>query len=278
MCAGGRCREPRNAARARRRRAAGRSRRRNGSRARRGTRRPGRRRRAWSPGDFGGRGHRRRLLLLDEEDRATVSGPARLGGLRALGPLLPVRDEEDAGAIDPFPQIGLGRAGPALAQRHVVLGGAAVVAVTLDEEELIRVRAKPFGVRVRIAASPGRISALSKSKLIVLRAGFARYSFGGAGAGAGVSRRRGTRGPAPPERRRGSHRRGRRGGDGRRSRRGGRRRRSGSRGHGHERTLGTTGKHQRQREDEHGRDERADRRGHGKERIRVVPRGQPAVE
>src|SRR5437660_10645159 len=89
------------------------------------------------------------LLGLDEEVRATVLSPAALGVLGADGPLLAVGDDGDAGGRQSLrEQLVHGRPRAPLAQRQVVLVRAALVAVPLDEHEVIAPRLQPAGIGI----------------------------------------------------------------------------------------------------------------------------------
>src|SRR5258707_1269489 len=72
----------------------------------------------------------RALACLDEEVRAAVLGPALFALLRANGPLLTVADDRDATGLHTLgDEVVHRRLGAALAQREVVLVGAALVAM-----------------------------------------------------------------------------------------------------------------------------------------------------
>src|SRR5947207_13169517 len=76
------------------------------------------------------------LLGLDEDVRASVLSPAALGVLGADGPLLAVGEDGDAGGRQSLrEQVVDGRPRAPLAQRHVVLVRAALVAVPRDAYE-----------------------------------------------------------------------------------------------------------------------------------------------
>src|SRR3989442_895660 len=88
-----------------------------------------------------------RLLRLREQVRAAVLGPARLVRLRALRLFLAVGDDRDAAGLDAVSdEVVLGGLRAALAEREVVLHGAALVAVALDQHEVPRVRLQPIDV------------------------------------------------------------------------------------------------------------------------------------
>src|SRR5712692_6831149 len=87
------------------------------------------------------------LLRLDQEVSAAVLGPAGFVVLGAHGPFFAVGDDAHAALRHPLAdQIVHGRLGPPLAEREVVLVGAALVAVALDEHE-----------QVGVALQPGRV-------------------------------------------------------------------------------------------------------------------------
>src|SRR5262245_49161209 len=83
-----------------------------------------------------GRGRRRLLHLPGHfEVVAPVAGPALLVGIRAHGDLLAVGDRLHAvRGHAQRDQVVVGRLGAPLAQRQVVLDGAALVAVALDRD------------------------------------------------------------------------------------------------------------------------------------------------
>ena len=79
-------------------------------------------------------------LAVERELGAAVLLPAGLGVVGAELLLLAVADNADAvGGDAGFDQRGLGGVGAILAQREVVLGGAAVVAVAADDDADVRV-------------------------------------------------------------------------------------------------------------------------------------------
>src|SRR5213079_1766549 len=77
---------------------------------------------------------------LDQEVAAPVLLPARVVVLAAQRSLLAVTDDRDAGRLDALGHevVHRGLRAP-LAERQVVLVGAPLVAVSLDEKEVIRV-------------------------------------------------------------------------------------------------------------------------------------------
>src|SRR5207249_8528717 len=84
------------------------------------------------------------LLALDREVGAAILRPARLVVFLALRTVLAVADDGDPPRVHaPRDEIVHGRLGPPLAERQVVFVGAALVAVPLDEEQLVRVRLEP---------------------------------------------------------------------------------------------------------------------------------------
>src|SRR4051794_2649390 len=92
------------------------------------------------------------LLLFDQEARAAILRPARLGLLGADGTLFTIADHRDAGGLDALrDEVVHRRARTALTQTEVVLVGAALVAVAFDQHELIAVLLEPRGVRVEDA-------------------------------------------------------------------------------------------------------------------------------
>jgi hypothetical protein len=101
------------------------------------------------------------LPLLHEEDATPVGGAARLGLLLAQGALFAVGDEEQAARRDALTdQVVRGGAGAALAERQVVLAGAAVVAVALDENDLAALPLEPVrdGIEdLRVARADARV-------------------------------------------------------------------------------------------------------------------------
>src|SRR2546425_3156026 len=89
------------------------------------------------------------LLALDEEVRPSIPGPAALGMLAADGPLLAIGDDGDAAGRQSLrEQVVHGRPRAPLAQGQVVLIGAALVTVALDEDEVIAPRLQPGGVGI----------------------------------------------------------------------------------------------------------------------------------
>ena len=87
------------------------------------------------------------LLGGDEEVRAAVLLPAVFRLLGAEGALLAVGDGADPGRVDAErDQVLAGRVCAPVAEREVVLGRAAVVAVAFDQELRARVRLQPVGV------------------------------------------------------------------------------------------------------------------------------------
>src|SRR4029450_3080160 len=84
------------------------------------------------------------LARLDEEVRAAILRPTRLGLLGANRPLLPVADDGDAVGLDTLGhEIVHRRFRAPLAERQVVLVGAALVAVAFDQHEVVAVRLQP---------------------------------------------------------------------------------------------------------------------------------------
>src|SRR5712691_12481391 len=82
------------------------------------------------------------------EDSAAVLRPALFGRLRADPALRPkAHDRYPLGRDATRDQVIAGRARPTLAEGDVVLGGAALVAVPLDQHGRRRVRLEPLGVR-----------------------------------------------------------------------------------------------------------------------------------
>src|SRR3954466_14997187 len=89
---------------------------------------------------------RRSVARTDDEMRAPIDRPARLRVLGADWTLLAVADERDAIGRDALgEQIVHGGAGPPLAEGEVVLVGAALVALALDDHAQV-VRPQPGGV------------------------------------------------------------------------------------------------------------------------------------
>src|SRR5882762_10202273 len=201
------------------------------------------------------------LLGLDEEVRASVPGPAALGVLGADGPLLAVGDDGDAGGRQSLrEQVVHGRSRAPLAQRQVVLIRAALVAVPLDEHEVIAPRLQPRGIGIEglgiLGADVGLVE-VEVDVLEILVFGELRRPRGGSG-----SRRWRDRG----RRRR---RRGRRPGRGR-----GRRRR-GADGNG---TLRASGQQQCDGQHQDNGRSRSRRRAHcvaSSQRVRVRSAGMP---
>src|SRR5262249_15042437 len=75
-----------------------------------------------------------RLLSLGQEPVVPIFGPARLGVLRANRALLAVGDDRDAARLDTLGhEVVHRRFRAALAESQIVLGGASLVAVTLDQ-------------------------------------------------------------------------------------------------------------------------------------------------
>src|SRR5262249_57530028 len=86
------------------------------------------------------------LLGPDQEVVAPVLGPAGLAALLADRALEPVADDRDAIGLDSERgQIAHGRFRAPLAERQVVLGSPALVAVALDEQEGARIGLEPAG-------------------------------------------------------------------------------------------------------------------------------------
>src|SRR3989442_11479218 len=93
--------------------------------------------------------YRRTSAGLDQEGGAPVLGPARLALLGAQRSLLAVADDRDAVRLDALRHEVVHRGLRAsLAERQIVLVGAALVTVPFDEDEPIRVRLEPRSVRV----------------------------------------------------------------------------------------------------------------------------------
>src|SRR2546425_6624033 len=109
-----------------------------------------RRRRYSTRPDDGAPEARRALLRLDQEVSAAILGPARLVVIGAEGPFLAVGDDAQAALRHSLTdQIVHGRPGAALAQREVVLVGAPLVAMALDEHQHGGVALQPRRVGVR---------------------------------------------------------------------------------------------------------------------------------
>src|SRR2546426_11447760 len=90
------------------------------------------------------------LPLLHQEVVPAIPRPAALRFLGAERALLAVGDEGDAARRPPARhEIAHGRLGPALAQRQVVLVRSPLVTMTLDQEELLRIRLEPARARVQ---------------------------------------------------------------------------------------------------------------------------------
>src|SRR4029453_19603429 len=90
------------------------------------------------------------LPLLDHELIATVLGPARFGVLGAHGPLFTVRDDRHPVGADALRDTIVHRGlGPAIAERQVVLVGAALVTMAFDQQELVGVLLQPGGAGVQ---------------------------------------------------------------------------------------------------------------------------------
>src|SRR5262249_37555533 len=86
-------------------------------------------------------------LLPDEEVRPSVLRPAALRALAAQRPLRAVAQQGDAGAVDSQrDQVVPGGRRPALAERDVVLVGAALVGVALDQQERAGIGPEPARV------------------------------------------------------------------------------------------------------------------------------------
>src|SRR5688572_19875762 len=93
---------------------------------------------AWSP-----------LTGLDQEVCPPILLPAALVLLAANRALLAIRDDRDAVGLDALRhEVVHGGLGAALAQREVVLVGTALVAVSLDEDQVVGVGLQPRRVAV----------------------------------------------------------------------------------------------------------------------------------
>src|SRR5207302_10947541 len=89
------------------------------------------------------------LARLGEKVRAAILRPTRLGLLVANRPLLAIADDRDAIGLDALgDEIVHRRLRAPLAERQVVLVGAALVAVALDQQEVVGVRLQPRRVRI----------------------------------------------------------------------------------------------------------------------------------
>src|SRR6266850_4255435 len=145
------------------------------------------------------------LLGLDEEVRASVPSPAALGVLGADGPLLAVGDDGDAGGRQSLgEQVGHGRSRAPLAQGQVVLIRAALVAVPLDEHEVIAPRLQPRGIGIEglgILGTDVGLVEVEVDVLEILVLGELRRPRGGSGSGRGRDRGRRCRGRARGRRR-----------------------------------------------------------------------------
>jgi hypothetical protein len=90
-----------------------------------------------------------RLLRLDEEAGAPVPGPAGVTVLAADRSLLAVADQLDPVGLDALrDEVRHRRLRPVGAQRQVVLLGAALVAVALDQNDVLRIGPQPSGAGV----------------------------------------------------------------------------------------------------------------------------------
>src|SRR5712692_2347691 len=131
-----------------------------------------RRRRYSTRPDDGAPEARRTLLRLDQEVSVTVLGPAGLVVVGADRPLLAVGDDAHAALRHPLAdQIVHGRLGPALAERDVVLIGAPLVAVALDEHEHAGVALQPGRVGVERLGVGGPDLVLVEVEVDVLQVG-----------------------------------------------------------------------------------------------------------
>src|SRR5512137_885337 len=84
---------------------------------------------------------------LHEEVSPAIEGPAGLVMRGADRLLLAVRDQGDPLRLDPLPdEISHGRLGAPLSQGQVVLARAALVAVALDQQQVVRAGLQPGGV------------------------------------------------------------------------------------------------------------------------------------
>src|SRR5215510_5108944 len=87
------------------------------------------------------------LASVDAEVRATVLGPALLAGLPARRALLAVADDRDATRRDALRHEEVARRPrAALTQGQVVLVGATLVGVALDQDQVLRVGLEPARV------------------------------------------------------------------------------------------------------------------------------------
>src|SRR5262245_66257050 len=90
-----------------------------------------------------------RLLRFDGEVGAAVLRPALLGVLGAERPLLAVADARDALALHAVrDEVVHRRARAAVTERDVVLVGAPLVGVALDQQEVLRVGLHPLRARL----------------------------------------------------------------------------------------------------------------------------------